>query len=76
MTARLTDLSNKKDGSLGEVISFCQRESVILGSEGKALFQEKEDPRESTLSLKELEEKFQKHFEAWKKSQDYLNEDM
>jgi DNA-binding response OmpR family regulator len=76
VTRRLEGLSEKQEGSLEEIISFCQRESVILGSEGKALYQDREDPRESTLSLKELEEKFQKHFEAWKKSQDYLNEDM
>ena len=76
MTGRLQAMTEGEKGSLEEVISFCQRESVILSSEGKALFQEKEAVRESTLSLKELEEKFQKHFEAWKKSQEYLNEDM
>lgn len=62
--------------SLEQLVSFAERESAILGSEREALFEAKDSTEEASLSLKELEVKFQKHFEAWKKSQDFLNEDM
>ena len=59
--------------SLGE---FVHKSLAVLSREQDSLREAGNLEHHETLSLHELEGKFQEHFEAWKKSQDFLNEDV
>ena len=71
LTQRLKTVREEGGGgdSLANLISFIEKEAAILGSEGQGLYSTKDAEEDASLSLEELEEKFQKQFEAWKISQ-------
>ena len=78
--SELESLSQDLDGPAKEKISsisnFTRKSLGVLSREHESLKNSREEEGVETLSLRELEEKFNEHFEAWKKSQDFLNEDV
>lgn len=78
LTRRLKAVRDAPGGtnSFDELISFVERETAILGSEGRGLYDTKDaEEEETSLSLKDLEQRFQKQFNAWKQSQEIPDED-
>jgi len=61
---------------LSSVIEFTKKSLGVLSREYDSLQSARQDEGVESLSLRELEGKFNEHFEAWKRSQDFLNEDV
>ena len=76
----LESMSSNVDGALADklasIIEFSRKSLGVLSREYESLQSARHDEGVEALSLRELEGKFNEHFEAWKRSQDFLNEDV
>ncbi len=58
------------------VMEFTRKSLGVLSREYDSLQNARQNDGMASLSLQELEGKFNEHFEAWKRSQEFLNEDV